>query len=731
MELRVTIDFDNPAYYINRELSWLEFNARVLEEAADATQPLLERLRFLCIFSSNLDEFFEIRVAGIKQQVENQSDQEGPDGLSPREVFEAIQKRTHQLVARQYEIWQQEVEPLLRKNGILLCRRNDLTEEERRWAQRYFTDEILPVLTPLAVDPSHPFPQVANKSFNLIVTLRRPVSAHLANFEIVQVPHNLPRLLTLPGSGPNRYRFIQLKEVIGLFLGSLFPGDEISDVNGFRVTRNSDLYIDDEEAENLLQTVEEELRKRNRGNAVRLEIEESCPAEMEEFLLRALNLKKSDSYRHFEPLSFLHLLPVCAHEAFPHLRDRPWTPVIPKELAAHSDIFELLRRRDILLHHPFESFSIIVDLLQRAADDPGVLGIRMTLYRTGGDSPIVRALMRAAQNGKQVTALVEIKARFDEANNIVWARQMEEAGVHVVYGLLGLKTHCKMLEIIRRDPDRIRLYVHLGTGNYHTGTARLYTDLSLLTTREDLTKEVGTLFNILTGLSRFHGIHKLLVAPFRLAEALHELIAAETALAQAGKPARIIAKMNALVDEEMIQALYRASAAGVRIDLIVRGICCLRPGIPGVSEQIRVISIVGRFLEHSRIFYFGNGGEPKIYLSSADWMPRNFYRRIEIAFPVEEPELKKRLTNEILQTYLSDCVKARVLQPDGSYLRLKPTPGKSPIQAQYHLRHLARAQLVFERPQGPESISIVPQQRPNLSSTRESLPLLPEEPNLF
>ncbi len=728
----MTIDFDNPAYYINRELSWLEFNARVLEEAADATQPLLERLRFLCIFSSNLDEFFEIRVAGIKQQVENQSDQEGPDGLSPEEVFEGIQKRAHQLVARQYEIWRQEVEPLLRKNGIVLCQRNDLTEEERAWAERYFTDEILPVLTPLAVDPSHPFPQVTNKSFNLIVTLRRPVSAHLAGFEIVQVPPNLPRLLTLPGSDREGYRFIQIKEVIGLFLGSLFPGDEISDINGFRVTRNSDLYIDDEEAENLLQTVEEELRKRNRGNAVRLEIEERCPREMEEFLLGALRLKKEDSYRHFEPLSFLHLLPVCAHEAFPQLRDRPWTPVIPKELASHTDLFEVIRRRDLLLHHPFESFGIVVDLLRRAADDPGVLGIRMTLYRTGGESPIVRALMRAAQNGKQVTALVEIKARFDEANNIVWARQLEEAGVHVVYGLLGLKTHCKMLEIIRRDPDRIRLYVHLGTGNYHTGTARLYTDLSLLTSREELTKEVGTLFNILTGLSRFHGIHKLLVAPFRMAQAFHELIAAETAFAKQGKPARIVAKMNALVDPEIIQALYRASAAGVEIDLIVRGICCLRPGIPGVSERIRVVSIVGRFLEHSRIFSFANDGDPKIYLSSADWMPRNLYRRIEVAFPIEDPEIKKRLTDEILEAYLSDRVKARLLQPDGSYLRLKSASETSPLQAQYQLRHLARAQLAIERPQRPENIAIVPQQRPTLPPPQAapSSPL-PEEPDLF
>ncbi|CAB4244131.1 Polyphosphate kinase [Methylacidimicrobium sp. AP8] len=724
--------FENPAYFINRELSWLEFNSRVLEEAADPTQPLLERLRFLCIFSSNLDEFFEIRVAGIKQQVENQSDQTGPDGLSPEEVFDAIQRRAHQLVARQYEIWRGEVEPLLRKNGIELCQRDDLTAEERSWAERYFTDEVLPVLTPLAVDPSHPFPQVTNKSFNLIVTLRRPVSAHLADFEIVQVPHSLPRLLTLPGSGQGRYRFIQIKEVIALFLGSLFPGDEISDINAFRVTRNSDLYIDDEEAENLLETVEEELRKRNRGNAVRLEIEESCAPQMEEFLLKALRLTKEDSYRHFEPLSFLHLLPICAHEAFPHLRDRPWTPVIPKDLASHSDLFELLRRRDVLLHHPFESFGIVVDLVRRAAVDPAVLAIRITLYRTGGDSPIVRALMHAAENGKQVIALVEIKARFDEANNIIWARQLEEAGVHVVYGLLGLKTHCKMLEIIRRDSDRIRLYVQLGTGNYHVGTARLYTDLSLLTTRDDLTKEVGTLFNILTGLSRFHGIRKLLVAPFRMAEEFQERIAAETEFARQGKPARIIAKMNALVDPEIIKALYRASAAGVRIDLIVRGICCLRPGLPGVSEHIRVVSIVGRFLEHSRIFYFENGGDPKIYLSSADWMPRNLYRRIEVAFPVEDPEIKKRLKDEILETYLADCVKARVLQPDGTYLRLKPAPDRKPVQAQYQFRQLARAQLALDRLQSRENIAIVPQRRPDPPPPpKEASSPLPEEPDLF
>lgn len=700
--------FNKPEYFINRELSWLEFNARVLEEAADPKQPLLERLRFLCIFSSNLDEFFEIRVAGIKQQIENGSAEQTADGLTPLEVFEGIEKRTRQLVDTQYKIWAEEINPALKEQGIFLCNHKELTKSELEWCKNYFDKEIFPVLTPLAVDSSHPFPQLVNKCLNLILTLKRSHSPHSFNFGIVQIPRILPRLITLPGSNlQSGFRFILLSELIVNFLDSLFPGDEIQAVNFFRITRNSELYIDEEEAENLLQTVEEELKKRNRGNAVRLEIESSCSKELEKVLLEALHLDYRDSYRNPEPLNFLHLLSICNHEAFPHLRDRPWTPVIPAELSGKPDLFEVIRKEDILLHHPFESFGIIVDLLQKAAVDPSVLGIRMTLYRTSGDSPIVHALIRAAQNGKQVTALVEIKARFDEENNILWAKRMEEAGIHVLYGIVGLKTHCKMLEIIRRDPDGIRLYVHLATGNYHPSTARLYTDLSLLTTNVEITKEVATLFNILTGLSRFHGIEKLIVSPFNMARRIKELILREIENAKEGKKSRIIAKINALVDEDIIQHLYAASTAGVKIDLIVRGICCLRPGVPKVSENIRVISIVGRFLEHSRIFYFENGGNPEFYSGSADWMQRNFYRRIEIIFPIEDPKLKEKL-NEILNAYLSDNVKARELLTNGKYKRLKAE--KEPFQAQLYFREKARKEQQQRQSKGKEGteISIYP-----------------------
>jgi polyphosphate kinase len=705
----VSDPFQNPAYYINRELSWLEFNARVLEEAADESQPLLERLRFLCIFATNLDEFFEIRVAGIKQQIETGSEEESFDGLTPTAVFQRIQTRVRELVSEAHRIWLEEIRPRLEKEGIWILRIGELPPEDLEWAKGYFHEEIFPVLTPLAIDPSHPFPQLLNKSTNLIVSLRRPSIPHRASYGIVQMPRMLPRLVSVPKRCPtDPYRFVFLQDMIAHFVGTLFPGDEVTRVDGFRITRNSDLYIDDEEAENLLRTVEEELRKRNRGNAVRLEIQADCPPDIETILLEALRLEPVDVYRLPGPLNFHHLEPLVYHEAFGHLRDRPWTPVIPRALAPGSDLFELLRKKDVLLHHPYESFSVIVDFLWKAAEDPSVLGIKMTLYRTSGDSPLVQALIRAAEQGKQVTALVEIKARFDEANNIQWARRMEEAGIHVVYGLLGLKTHCKMLEVIRKDPDRIRLYVHLGTGNYHPSTARIYEDLSLLTTREDLTSEVARLFNTLTGLTRFHGVEKLLVAPFNLATRFRELIATEAEFARQGKPARIIAKMNSLSDEMLIRCLYNASCAGVNIDLIVRGICCLRPGIPQVSENIRVFSIVGRFLEHSRIFYFLHGGDPLIYVGSADWMPRNLYRRVEVVFPIDDPELKRRIREEILEAYLKDCGKARELQPDGTYRRLRPPQGEKPFQAQLHFRELARAEQALREAEENPDLSVVP-----------------------
>ena len=692
--------FSRPEYFSNRELSWLEFNQRVLEEAQDPSQPLLERLHFLCIVSSNLDEFFEVRVAGIKQQIESESVDETVDGATPRSGFKALRERALRLVADQSRLWNEELHPGLEKAGIHLPHIAHLPPKDRDWARHYFREEVLPVLTPLAVDSSHPFPHLLNKSHNLIATLHRRQDGGRESHAIVQLPRTLDRLIELPrpegGDAKDRQdrRFILLGSLIAYFISELFPGDEVVSVCPFRITRNSDLYIDEEEAENLLHTIEEELRKRNRGNAVRLEIRDDCPPEIEKFLMNSLRLSPEDVYRHAGPINFLHLIPLRGLEEFAHLRDRPWTPLPSVDIAPDISLFEQIRRKDILLHHPYESFAPVVDFVEAAAVDPRVLAIKMTLYRTSGNSPIVAALINASENGKQVTVLVELKARFDEANNISWARQLEEAGVHVVYGLVGLKTHCKLLHVVRRDEDRIRFYTHLGTGNYHPGTARFYTDLSLFTANPALTREVATLFNVLTGLCRFEGIKNLLVAPFSLLFELREKIHHEIEAARAGKPAKIVAKMNSLVDEEIIRLLYEASSAGVKIDLIIRGICCLRPGIPGVSENIRVFSVIGRFLEHSRIFHFANGnaGKPQTYLGSADWMPRNLRRRIEVVFPVLDPALARRIENEILPAYLADCVKSRELLADGTHRRRHPESGKKPTQAQLTFRELARRQ---------------------------------------
>ncbi len=701
--------FNRPEYFSNRELSWLEFNQRVLEEAQDPSQPLLERLFFLCIVSSNLDEFFEVRVAGIKQQIESGSVDETVDGATPRAAFAAIRERTLRLVADQSRLWNDELHPGLEKAGIHLPHIASLPPKDRDWARHYFREEVLPVLTPLAVDSSHPFPHLLNKSHNLIVTLRRRHDGGRESHAIVQLPRTLDRLIELPRNGKDR-RFILLGSLIAYFVAELFPGDEVGSVCPFRITRNSDLYIDDEEAENLLHTIEEELRKRNKGNAVRLEVRDDCKPEIETFLLESLHLGPEDLYRHAGPINFLHLIPLRGLEEFAHLRDRPWTPLPSSEIVPETSLFDQIRRRDILLHHPYESFAPVVDFVESAAVDPRVLAIKMTLYRTSGNSPIVAALIRASENGKQVTVLVELKARFDEANNINWARQLEEAGVHVVYGLVGLKTHCKLLHVVRRDEDRIRFYTHLGTGNYHPITAKFYTDLSLFTARPELTREVATLFNVLTGLCRFDGINHLLVAPFSLLLGLKDRVHREIEAARAGKPARIIAKMNSLVDDELIRLLYEASTAGVQIDLIVRGICCLRPGIPGVSENIRVFSVIGRFLEHSRIFYFANGnaGKPQIYLGSADWMPRNLRRRIEVVFPVLDPVIARRIENEILPAYLADCVKSRELLPDGTHRRREPEPGKKATQAQLTFRELARRQQKAHQEAKEEGIRIIP-----------------------
>src|SRR5205809_426312 len=680
-----------PENFINRELSWLEFNRRVLEEAQDPTQPLIERVKFLTIFSSNLDEFFEIRVAGIKQQIESETSDVGPDGLGPTETFNNIQRVVRELVAVQYSLWNEELLPSLAKNGIRIPKMTEMSAKRAAWAHKYFQEEVFPMLTPLAVDASHPFPQLLNRSHNLLVRAKTQRGGERLH-AIVQVPRVLPRLIAMPrGKGDDEpWVYIYLASLIKQHIGELFPRLILDGVHAFRVTRNSDLYIDEEEAENLLRTIEQELRRSSRGNAVRLEVEADCPKDFRELLLKFFNLTEADVYKLDGPLSMTHLMPLVTNDAFANLRDRPFQPARDPALPPHANIFEVMRRRDLLLHHPYESFDPVVELIEEAAQDPQVLAIKITLYRTSGDSPIVQALINAAGAGKQVTALVELRARFDEAANIQWARQLEEAGAHVVYGVVGLKTHCKALLIVRRDADRLRHYVHLGTGNYHPRTARIYTDFSVLTSQPQLTEEVATVFNTLTGLAGYPGLKKLMVAPFDMHSRLIQLIERERDNARAGKPARIVAKLNALVDQEMIEKLYEASSSDVTIDLIVRGICCLRPKIPGLSENIRVISIVGRFLEHSRIYYFENAGDPVVYLSSADWIDRNFFRRIEVAFPIETPALRNQIINDVIPTVLNDRVKARELQPDGTYRRLKPEGEEPRRQAQWQFREVSR-----------------------------------------
>src|ERR1700720_3853137 len=702
--------FGDPKNFINRELSWLEFNRRVLEEAQDPSQPLIERVKFLCIFSSNLDEFFEIRVAGIKQQIESETSDVAADGLSPTETFNQIQHLAHELVATEYELWKNELQTELAKHGIRIRDVTKLSAKRAAWAQRYFQEEVFPMLTPLAVDASHPFPQLLNKSHNLLVRAKAQRGGEPLH-AIVQVPRVVPRLILMPrGKGEDEpWDYIYLASLIKQHIAELFPGLILDAVHAFRVTRNSDLYIDEEEAENLLRTIEQELRRSSRGDAVRLEVEPDCPKDFIELLTGYFDLTEADVYKLNGPLSMTHLTPLLTNDAFAQLKDRPFQPGRDPALPPHADMFEVMRRQDVLLHHPYDSFEPIVDLVEEAARDPQVLAIKITLYRTSGDSPIVEALIDAATAGKQVTAIVELRARFDEAVNIQWARRLEEAGAHVIYGVVGLKTHCKALLIVRRDADRIRHYVHLGTGNYHPRTARIYTDFSLLTSEAQLTEEVAIVFNTLTGLASYPGLKKLMVAPFDLKQRLIGLIERERDHALAGKPARIVAKLNSLVDQEIIEKLYQASCADVAIDLIVRGICCLRPKIPGLSENIRVVSIVGRFLEHSRIYYFANDGQPEIFLSSADWMPRNFLRRVELAFPIENPELRDNIINEVLPRFLNDRVKARELQPDGSYRRLKPEGTEARAQAQWHFRERSRERAKkLRRKKTPPADKLIP-----------------------
>jgi polyphosphate kinase len=690
----VVADPANAKLFINRELSWLEFNSRVVDEARDQSVPLLERLKFLSIVASNLDEFFMIRVAGLKQQLSGNVAETPADGLTPAEQLSAISARAHAMVAEQYRVWREEVSPGLERAGVKLLRPTQLSPEQKANLSGYFSREVWPVLTPLAVDPGHPFPMLGNRSLNLAILLHREkekVTKRQTVLAVVQVPSVLKRIneaLPAAADGP-RFSFMLLEDLIAMHAGDLFPGFRVVGCSPFRVTRNSDLSIDEDEADDLLKTIQKELRRRERGSAVRLEIAHDSPAEIVSFLRSVLRLEEEDVYRVDGPLHLADLGPVAAlaRDDLRELRDEPFSPQIVPPLQEYDDIFRVITQRDILLQHPYESFEDVVEFISEAASDPKVLAIKQTLYRTSADSPIVRSLIRAAENGKQVTAVVELKARFDEAPNIQWARALEDAGVHVVYGLLGLKTHCKVSLVVRREADKIKRYVHLSTGNYNPATARVYGDLSYFTARDAYADDAGALFNLLTGYSSPPSWKRFHVAPLGLQERIVSLIDRETAL---GPKGRIVAKMNALVDATVIKALYRASQAGVRIDLIVRGICCLRPGVPGTSDNIRVTSIVDRFLEHARIFYFENAGKREVYLSSADWMPRNFQRRVEVMFPVDDEDLRDRVVNEILGIALADNTKARRLQADGTYERVRPDGGAAPVRSQYRFMELAR-----------------------------------------
>jgi len=695
------INLRDPQYYFNRELSWLEFNNRVLREATDPRTPLLERLKFMGIFSSNLDEFFMVRVAALKQQVAAQVRKLSPDGRTPSEQLEAINQRLLPMVMEQHQHFEKVLRPQLAREGIYLLDYMDLNQEQRTYLQNYFEEQIFPVLTPLAVDPSHPFPHISNLSLSLAVVVKDPETGEEL-FARVKVPKTLPRFVPLPEElrhrrkgQPVTWTGVPLEQVIAHNLEFLFPGMNIQEYHPFRITRNADLEVEEDEAEDLLFAIEQELRKRRLGgSAVRVEIQATTPDTVRGMLMREMGLKHEDIYE-VEGLLGLGDLMSFMELPLPELKDPSWTPQVPPRLLSASgeeeveDFFSVIRQSDLLLHHPYHSFSgTVLRFITEAAHDPDVLAIKMTLYRTSGDSPIVNALISAAENGKQVAALVELKARFDEKNNIIWARKLEQSGVHVVYGLVGLKTHTKVVLVVRREEDCIRRYVHVGTGNYNPKTARIYTDLGLLSCREDLGADLTDLFNFLTGYSRQRSYRKLMIAPVNLRDRFYALIQREIEHCRNGFSGRIVAKMNALVDPQMITKLYEASQAGVQIDLIVRGMCCLRPGLEGISDNIRVISIVGRYLEHSRIYYFHNQGKEEVYIGSADWMTRNLDRRVEAIVPLEDPEIVKDL-QEILAVMLADDRQAWDLQSDGQYIQRHPVDQTKEQCAQKILMEMA------------------------------------------
>jgi len=706
-KITVTDRFKQPELYLNRELSQLEFNWRVLYQARDPGTPLLERLRFLCISSNNLDEFFEIRVAHLQEQVVLGSVHARPDNMSPQDLLRHVSVEAHQLVDEQYRVLNEELIPALERERIRFLRRGEWTSAQVDWVRSYFERELLPVITPIGLDPGHPFPRILNKSLNFFVTLQgKDAFGRRGGIAVVQAPRALPRVIQVPGdSADGPHDFVFLTSIIHAHVSDLFPGMEVTGSYQFRVTRNSELFVDEEEIVDLLRALEGELAARRYGDTVRIEIADNCPDETTSYLLRQFDLRTDDLYQVNGPVNLHRLMAVADMVDRPDLKYPAFTPGLPRRLTLNKNLFDAIRQKDILLHHPFESFAPVIDFVRQAAGDPNVLAIKQTLYRTGAESVLVEALVSAARAGKEVTVVIELRARFEEEANIGLATTLQEAGAHVVYGVVGYKTHAKMILVVRRERGRLRHYVHLGTGNYHARTARLYTDFGLFTCDDAIGDDVNRVFHQLTSLGRVANLTKLLQSPFSLHAELLQRIAREADHARHGRPARIVAKLNALVEPQIIQALYEASYAGVRIDLIVRGICCLRPGIPGVSENIRVRSVIGRFLEHTRVYWFLNAEEGtaategqsaevvpasgEVFCASADWMDRNFFRRVEVAFPIERRKLHERVVREALNFYLRDNTQAWELNADGSYRQ--PTPdGREPFTAQSSLiRELA------------------------------------------
>lgn len=670
-----TVQYSDQERYINRELSILDFHLRVLEQATDPQHPLIERLNFLLIFSRNMDEFFEIRVAGMLEQLHLGNQSHSPDGMTPKQVLEQIADKAHTAIERQYRILNEEILPKLREEDIYFLRRNELSDEQASWLKKYFQEQVAPVLTPISLDPAHPFPRLVNKSLNFIVTLEgKDAFGRQIDLAVVPAPRSLPRVVRLPDSlTDGKEQYVMLSAIIHEHVSDLFPGMEATGCYQFRVTRNADLTLN-EDVEDLAKALKGGLNSRRFGRAVRLEVTHNCPHEIYHYLLDEFDLTEDQLYKVDGPVNLARLV---SNFDRPHLRYEPYTPVMPKTLRKTTNIFEAMKKKDILLHHPFESFTPVIDLLRQAAHDPQVLAIKQTLYRSGADSEIVQVLAEAARNGKEVTAVIELRARFDEESNIAVANVLQEAGAVVVYGIVGYKTHAKMILVVRREHNKLVRYVHLGTGNYHAGNARIYTDYGLMTTDKELCEDVHRIFQELTGMGKMPKMKKLLHAPFTLHNHLMQYVDTEIENAKAGKEARIIIKVNALTEPQLINKLYEASQAGVQIDLIIRSICCLRPNVVGLSENIRVRSIVGRFLEHTRVYYFHNNGDSRIYCSSADWMNRNLFNRVEVCFPIESEQLKKQIYQHGLMSYLQDNQRAWILQSDGTWQQIY-TPEQEP-----------------------------------------------------